>query len=61
MPPPTLTVDLDAIQYLKRKARAARLEAYRASPSLSAKLTSLAALYEANVERMLASGAEHRI
>jgi hypothetical protein len=52
MPSPTFAVDRDVIQYLRRKARAARLQAYRASPSLSAQLKSLAALYEANAEKM---------
>jgi hypothetical protein len=61
MPSPTTLVDIDAIHYLKRKARAARLEAGRASPSLAAQLKSLAALYEANAERMAGSVAASQI
>ena len=61
MPSPTPAVDLDAIHYLKRKARSARLEARRASPSLSAQLKSLAALYEANAEKMAGPVAAYQI
>jgi hypothetical protein len=61
MPSPTPAIDLDAIHYLKRKARSARLEACRASPSLSAQLKSLAALYEANAEKMAGPVAAHQI
>jgi hypothetical protein len=57
MSSPAAAVDLDVIQYLKRKARAARLEACRASPTLSAQLKSLAALYEADAEKMAAPDA----
>jgi hypothetical protein len=50
--PSSAAVDSDVIRDLRRKARSARLEAFRASPSLAAKLKSLAALYEANAEKM---------
>jgi hypothetical protein len=45
-----VTIDGYIIQDLRRKARAARLQANRASPTLALELTSLAALYEADAE-----------
>jgi hypothetical protein len=48
-------VDSYVIDSLKRKARAARLQACRASPTLELQLKSLAALYEADAERMASS------
>jgi hypothetical protein len=45
-----VTIDGYIIQDLRRKARAARLQANRASPTLALQLTSLAALYEADAE-----------
>jgi hypothetical protein len=45
-------VDNYMIESLKRKARAARLQACRASPTLEIQLKSLAALYEADAEHM---------
>jgi hypothetical protein len=45
-------VDSYMIDSLKRKARATRLQACRASPTLELQLKSLAALYEADAERM---------
>jgi uncharacterized membrane protein len=50
MSPPI--VDSYVIDSLRRKARAARLQACRASPTLEGQLKSLAALYEADAERM---------
>jgi hypothetical protein len=47
-----LIVHSYVIDGLKRKARAARLQACRASPTLELELKSLAALYEADAERM---------
>jgi hypothetical protein len=47
-----LVVDSYAIDNLRRKARAARLQACRASPLLAIQLKSLAELYEADAERM---------
>jgi hypothetical protein len=46
-------VDSYVIDSLKRKARAARLQACRASPILEVQLKSLATLYEADAERMV--------
>jgi hypothetical protein len=43
------------IDSLRRKARAARLQACRASPTLEIQLMSLAQLYEADADR-IASG-----
>lgn len=48
-------IDAYVIDSLKRKARSARLQACRASPTLQLQLKSLAELYEADVERMLRS------
>jgi hypothetical protein len=45
-------VDSYVIDSLRRKARAARLQAGRASPTLEIQLKSLAELYEADAERM---------
>jgi len=45
-------VDRYAIDRLRRKARTARLQACRASPTLAVQLKSLADLYEADAERM---------
>jgi len=45
-------VDSYMIDSLKRKARAARLQACRASPTLEIQLRSLADRYEADIERM---------
>jgi hypothetical protein len=45
-------VDSYVIDSLRRKARAARLQACRASPTLEIQLRSLAEGYEANVERI---------
>jgi hypothetical protein len=45
-------VDSYVIDSLRRKARAARLQAGRASPTLEIHLKSLAELYEADAERM---------
>lgn len=45
-------VDSYVIDSLRRKARTARLQACRASPTLGVQLKSLAALYEADAERM---------
>jgi hypothetical protein len=45
-------VDSYVIDSLRRKARAARLQAGRASPTLEIQLRSLAELYEADAERM---------
>ncbi len=45
-------VDSYMIDSLKRKARAARLQACRASPTLEMQLKSLADRYEADVQRM---------
>jgi hypothetical protein len=61
MPSPIAAVDRDVIHYLKRQARAARLAAFRASPSLSVQLESLAALYEANAEKMAGPVAANQI
>jgi len=44
--------DSYVIDSLRRKARAARLQACRASPTLGMQLKSLAELYEADAERM---------
>lgn len=52
-------VDSYVIDRLRRKARAARLQACRASPTLEMQLKSLAALYEADAERLTRSGAGH--
>ena len=49
--------DSYVIDSLRRKARAARLQAERASPTLELQLKWLAALYEADAERMV-SGRE---
>ena len=49
---PAVVADSYAIEWLRRKARAARLQACRASPTLEAQLKSLAALYEADADRM---------
>jgi hypothetical protein len=49
-------VDSYVIDSLKRKARAARLQACRASPTLEVQLKSLATLYEADAERMVSVG-----
>jgi hypothetical protein len=46
-------VDSYMIDSLKRKARVARLQACRASPTLEVQLKSLATLYEADAERMM--------
>jgi hypothetical protein len=43
-------IDANIIQELRRKARTARLQANRASPTLALGLTSLAALLEADAE-----------
>ena len=45
-------VDSYMIDSLKRKARAARLQACRASPTLEIQLRSLADRYEADIERI---------
>jgi hypothetical protein len=45
-------VDAYIIDSLRRKARTARLQACRASPTLELQLKSLAELYEADAERM---------
>ena len=45
-------VDIYMIDSLKRKARAARLQACRASPTLEIQLKSLADRYEADIARM---------
>ena len=45
-------VDSYMIDSLKRKARAARLQACRAPPTLEIQLRSLADRYEADIERM---------
>ena len=45
-------VDSYVIDSLRRKARTARLQAFRASPTLEVQLKSLAELYEADAERM---------
>jgi hypothetical protein len=45
-------VDSYMIDSLKRKARAARLQACRASPTLEIQLRSLADHYEADIERI---------
>ena len=45
-------VDSYVIDSLRRKARTARLQALRASPTLELQLKSLAELYEADVETM---------
>lgn len=47
-----VVADSYAIEWLRRKARAARLQACRASPTLEAQLKALAELYEADAERM---------
>ena len=47
-----IIVDAYVIDSLRRKARAARLQACRASPTLEVQLKSLAELYEADAERM---------
>jgi hypothetical protein len=47
-----IVIDAYLIDSLKRKARNARLQACRASPTLELQLKSLAELYEADVERM---------
>jgi hypothetical protein len=44
--------DSYVIDRLRRKARAARLQACRASPTLEAQLKSLAEIYEADADRM---------
>jgi hypothetical protein len=49
----SVIVDSYVIDSLKRKARAARLQACRASPTLELQLKSLAAFYEADAERMV--------
>jgi hypothetical protein len=46
-------VDSYVIDSLRRKARVARLQACRASPTLEVQLKSLATLYEADAERMM--------
>jgi hypothetical protein len=48
-------VDNYMIDYLRRKARAARIQACRASPTLQLQLKSLAELYETDAERLLAA------
>jgi hypothetical protein len=48
-------VDSYVIDSLKRKARAARLQACHASPTLELQLKSLAVLYEAHAERMVSA------
>jgi len=45
-------VDSYVIDSLRRKARAARLQACRAAPTLEMQLKSLAERYEADAERM---------
>jgi hypothetical protein len=52
--------DNDTIQNLRRKARTARLEACRASPSLEVQLRSLADLYEADAERICRCSSANR-
>jgi len=47
------TVDSYVIDNLKRKARTARLQAGRASPTLEAQLKSLAELYERDMDRLM--------
>jgi hypothetical protein len=49
---PLPIVDSYMIDSLRRKARTARLQANRASPTLQVQLKSLAELYEADAERM---------
>jgi hypothetical protein len=56
MPSPVIP-DSYVIDSLRRKARAARLQAWRASPTLEIQLMSLAQLYETDADRM-ASGEE---
>ena len=53
---PLPIVDSYIIDSLRRKARTARLQANRASPTLQLQLKSLAELYEADAERMTRSG-----
>jgi propanediol dehydratase small subunit len=48
----SVIADSYTIEKLRRKARAARLQAWRASPTLAMQLKSLAELYEAEAERM---------
>lgn len=48
----SVIADSYMIDKLRRKARAARLQAWRASPTLAVQLTSLAELYEAEADRM---------
>lgn len=49
---PLPIIDSYIIDSLKRKARTARLQANRASPTLELQLISLAQLYEADADRM---------
>jgi len=49
-------IDAYMIDGLRRKARNARLQACRASPTLELQLKSLAELYEADAERMATTG-----
>jgi len=53
-------VDSYMIDSLKRKARAARLQACRASPNLEIQLRSLADRYEADIEHMTSGTGEIR-
>jgi len=53
-PPMPVIIDAYMIDGLRRKARNARLQACRASPTLERQLKSLAELYEADAERMAA-------
>ncbi len=55
---PHAATDGYSIQDLRRKARAARLQANRASPTLALHLASLAALYEADARAKAGAAGE---